>query len=141
MDRTNIMLGLIVALAFTTFFFTGYWNPSQYYADPSVYGKDDAVQDALEYLLSCPTFTYDGVGESVRVKAVVRVQAEDVGSSVSSWNVVIEFDCRNLGYGDRTGKMPVHAMNCHSIMITVREGEVVRAIIDEAWDELEQKEV
>ncbi len=53
--------------------------------------------------------------------------------------VVIEFDSRHAGYGDRTGQMLAQVITRHRAEIRVVSDNVVSAILDGQWDEITQK--
>ena len=51
----------------------------------------------------------------------------------------IDFVSRHGGYGDRTGQIVIQALTHHTIAVTIEDGKVISAIIDEKWDEVHQK--
>ena len=53
--------------------------------------------------------------------------------------MVIDFDFRYAGYGDRTGQMPAQFITRHLAEIKVVSDNVVSAILDGQWDEITQK--
>ena len=93
-------------------------------------GRDDAVKIAESYLLTCETFRFDGIKSSVTVDTVVSVQ--------SGWKIRLNSTCAHPGYGDRTVQLLLQVISSHQIQITVQEGRVSSAIIDEKWDEVSQ---
>jgi len=98
------------------------------------YTESGAVQTALEFLLNCPTFRFDGILSSIKVEDVV------VASSYPwTWNVQLSFNSAHSGYGDRTGKILLQVITPHKMWVVVQRGTVVSAVIDEIWDELNQK--
>jgi hypothetical protein len=86
-------------------------------------GRDEAVKIAESHLLTCETFRFDGIKSSVTVDTVVSVQ--------SGWRIRLNFSCAHPGYGDRTGQLLLQVISPHQIQITVQEGKVSSAIIDE----------
>jgi len=98
------------------------------------YTESGAVQTAMEFLLNCPTFRFDGIPSSIKVEEVV------VASCCPwTWNVQLSFNCAHSGYGDRTGKILLQVITPHKIWVVVQKGTVVSAVIDGIWDELNQK--
>jgi hypothetical protein len=100
---------------------------------PSTHTPEEAQQIALEWLYGCPTFKFDGIYDTVKLQWI------DTLRMPNTYEVNIGFVCGYPGYGNRTGNVMMGHSQQHNITITVREGEVTRAIIDEKWDEMSQK--
>jgi hypothetical protein len=109
------------------------WDELKQSMLPSTHTKEEAEQIALQWLYRCPTFMFDGVKDTVKV---VRV---DTLRMPNAYEVYIGFVCGYPGYGDRTGHVTLGHSQQHTIRIMVHEGLVTRAIIDEVWDEVNQK--
>ena len=52
----------------------------------------------------------------------------------------MSFKSSNAGYGDRSGEAFAQVVTTHVATVKVVNGGVVQAVIDDAWDELEQRE-
>ncbi len=129
----NKKLSLVLALMVTGLFpaLTIYaWQNK-----PVEYTEKGAVDLALYYLKNSPTFSFDGMADSVEVLGV------DTLRMPWTWEVIISFQCRQAGYGDRTGMMLAQVITPHTMRVVVSEGEVVRAVTDEAYDELNEREL
>lgn len=100
------------------------------------YTEDEAKIIAIHFLKNSPTFKFDGIPESVQVMGAYRAR-----TPIPTYLVSISFDCRHAGYGDRTGMMLAQVITPHQIGIIVEEGKVIKAVIDDKWDELNQHEV
>jgi hypothetical protein len=98
----------------------------------NIYTPERAEQTALTWLYQCPTFVFDGIPETVKVVQVMTLRMRN------TWEVSINFTCGYPGYGDRTGNVMLGHSQTHTIKITVSEGQVGRAIIDDKWDEMNQ---
>lgn len=98
----------------------------------TTYTVEMAEETALEWLNNCPTFRFDGIPETVKVKQIVPLRM------LNAWDVYIGFTCNYPGYGDRTGNVMLGHSQTHLIQVTVIEGKVTRAIIDDRWDEMKQ---
>jgi len=96
------------------------------------YTPEKAEETALKWLYGCPTFRFDGVPETVKVKEIMPLRM------LNAWEVYIDFTCGYPGYGDRTGNVMLGKTQDHTIRITVIAGQVTRAIIDDVWDEMKQ---
>jgi hypothetical protein len=109
------------------------WDELNQKPIPSNHTQEEAEQIVLEWLYGCPTFSFDGVPETVKVLKI------DTLRMPYAWQVNIGFTCNYPGYGDRTGNVMLGKAQEHIIIITVIEGKVTRAIIDDVWDETTQK--
>ncbi len=91
---------------------------------------------ALKFLKSSPTFQFDGVPDTVKIVDVQVLESYPI-----QYRVVIEFVSQYPGFGQRTGRLMLGHSQQHTIKITVVEGKVKSAVIDEVWDELNQKSI
>ena len=95
--------------------------------------EDESQRIALEYLRSSPTFTFDGMEDTLKVVSTMTHQKP------YSWQFEYEFKCRHAGYGDRSGKILAQVITSHRAEVIVEEGEVVRAVLNDKWDMLRQQ--
>jgi hypothetical protein len=101
-----------------------------------VFTEQAAVKAATRFLSEAPTYSWDGVEGSIRVLDSYKTQTPD-----AVWTVVIEFTCAHAGYGDRSGQMVATVVTDHVITVTVKDGSVVGAVVDDVWEELRQTTV
>lgn len=94
---------------------------------------DEGIDIAKEYIIKAPTFTWDGMPETL------EVQGAQEGDCTSCYVITITFDSRHGGYGDRTGMMVTQMITPHTAIVQVREGKVESATLDGRWDEMKQK--
>jgi hypothetical protein len=86
---------------------------------------------AESWIREAPTYTYDGSG----LVLVDYVQQESFPvRHVLTYN----FTSSHAGYGDRSGKVTAPVITKHTIKITIIDGTIESAIIDENWDEMGQ---
>ena len=97
---------------------------------------DDSVQIAVYFVKNSPTYQYDGMDGTLKVVEHRILESYPVQNVI-----IITFDSRHAGYGDRTGQILAQVITRHRVSVTVVEGNVVHAVIDEVWDELNQREV
>lgn len=97
---------------------------------------EEAKELALEYMMMAPTFSFDGVHGSMKIKDIVILESYPV-----QYHITITFECSQAGYGDRTGQMLAQVITSHEARVHIVQGEVVSAIIDEVWDEILQRDV
>lgn len=103
------------------------WSPGQEFTE------DGAVSTANIYLKGMPTYAFDGIADTVEVVKVEPLRMPN------TWEVTIAFTSRHSGYGDRTGQMLAPVLTSHVTRIVVSEGRVIRAVTDEAFDEMEER--
>jgi hypothetical protein len=122
--KSTKALSIIVFGLFLTASMYLYWNNLSN-------KQDEAASIALSFVKSSRTYIYDGLPETLQVKEVELVKRP------WTWAVSIVFSSRHAGYGFNTGLMSPHIP--HEIRVVVHKGEVVEAILDDIWDELEQR--
>ncbi|HXW02211.1 MAG TPA: hypothetical protein VD828_02415, partial [Candidatus Nitrosotenuis sp.] len=89
---------------------------------------------AIDFVKNAPTFAFDGVDDSLTVEDVMILESFPV-----QYVITINFESSHGGYGDRTGQFLTQAITPHTIIVTVVDGQITSAIIDDAWDEVNQE--
>ena len=139
MNKLSLVLVLIIAVAFpatSIYAWQAQLLPPQREEWTEGYTESGAIETSVHFLKNSPTYKFDGIPESINV-----LEASSMRPPAPEWLVVIEFECRHAGYGDRTGKVLAQVITPHTIIVIVKEGEVVKADIDDKWDELNQCEI
>ncbi len=90
---------------------------------------------AEEFVRSSPTFVFDGIPETLELVETLEPDIEN------AWTFVFHFDSLHAGYGDRTGEAVAQVITPHEAHITVEDGEVISALMDEQWDMIQQEMV
>lgn len=98
--------------------------------------KYDALGVAQKYIVTSPTFAFDGLPNTLDVEDVSVMESYPI-----QYKIRIAFDSTNAGFGDRTGQMLAQVMTHHKMDIIVSEGSVISAVTDDAWDELNHQYV
>jgi hypothetical protein len=93
-------------------------------------------QIALNFLKNGATYRFDGIEDSITILDYYMLESYPVQHVY-----VISFDTAHAGWGDREGTFIAQVITNHVIEITIVEGEVVSAVIDDQWDELNQEQV
>ena len=100
--------------------------------------KTDTAAMSLDvatwFVKSSPTFDFDGMEETLKIE-VVAVRE----SYPEQYEIEATYSSRHAGYGDRTDMVLAQVITLHTLNMVVSSGNVVSAIIDEEWDELNQK--
>jgi hypothetical protein len=92
------------------------------------------VKTAVDFVMSGPTFAFDGIIDSLDVDSVMIME-----SFPPQYRVIIMFDSAHGGYGNRDGQVLTQAITPHRVDVLISEGTVRSAIIDGKWDELRQQ--
>lgn len=93
--------------------------------------EEESLRIAQEFLEKSPTYRYDGANlKHVETKAL---------QCQSCWVFVFEFTCRHAGYGNRSKQMLLQVITSHTAVVTVQEGKVTSAVLDDQWDVISQK--
>lgn len=89
---------------------------------------EESRQTAQDYVTNCPTFKFDGIPETLELADTLTLRCP------SCWTFIFKFDSRHAGYGDRTDQILAQVITPHEASITVIQGEVTSAVMDERWD-------
>jgi hypothetical protein len=92
-----------------------------------------AIKKAQQFTITHPTFTFDGISQSLDVNLVSVIQ-----SKMPLYVVQVNFDSTHPGYGDRSGQILAQVIMPHTMKVMVSDYGVGSAIIDGVWDEFNQ---
>ena len=95
--------------------------------------QEESRRIAEEFLRNSPTFAFDGIEDTLRLVDTLRPRCP------YCWAFIFEFESRHAGYGDRTGQALAQVITPHQASISVEQGEVKFAVMDDKWDMLSQK--
>jgi hypothetical protein len=102
--------------------------------DPSGNTDQRAEEIARDFIVQAPTFKHDGISDTLEVTDTKALDTFPI-----QYIITITFDSANAGYGDRTGQAIEDVETPHTAVVTVINDNVVSAILDNQWDELNQK--
>lgn len=94
------------------------------------YTQENAIDEARRFIKVSPTYAFDGIEDSLEVIKVERI-------SDDTWRIFFAYTSRHAGYGDRSGQVLLPVLMEHETVVTIVAGEVVRAVTDGVYDELE----
>jgi len=97
--------------------------------------KEGSQAIAEEFVRGSPTFNFDGIEKTLKLTKTLTARCP------YCWSFTFEFDSRQAGYGDRTGKMLAQVITHHRAVIMVEQMEITSAVMDEKWDMLRQREI
>lgn len=99
----------------------------------SKFNEERSRELAREFIVSSPTFSFDGIQESL-------VLAETLYPDIEyAWQFIFEFDCRHPGYGNRADQVLAQVITPHRASIAIEKYEVISAIMDDQWDMINQE--
>lgn len=99
-------------------------------------GTADAIDAATAFVKSSPTFSFDGVPDSLDMITVNSMESYPV-----QYKIEFAFDSTHSGYGNREGQVLAQVITPHTMSIIVSEGQVISAVTDGTWDELNHQYV
>ncbi|MEZ5335357.1 MAG: hypothetical protein R2741_09015 [Methanolobus sp.] len=93
--------------------------------------EDEAKSIAEEWIVNAPTYNFDG--------SELEFQDYQVHEYIlQEQTLTYTFTSSHGGYGDRTDDMVTEVITNHTIVVTLNNGEVISALIDAKWDEVNQ---
>ncbi|MCW4013259.1 MAG: hypothetical protein NWF07_09755 [Candidatus Bathyarchaeota archaeon] len=94
------------------------------------FSEEQAIIIATDYLKGSPTFSFDGIEDTIELIGVDTIRMPN------TWSVTLGFESRHAGYGDRTDQILAQVITEHTMVIMVSNGEVIHAVTDDVFDEL-----
>ena len=102
---------------------------------PKGISQGESQEIARQYVINEPTFVFDGMGETLALVSSTTLKCP------YCWEFAYQFDCRQSGYGNRTGLMVAQVITPHTARIVVQEGKVTSAVMDGSWDMMGHKRI
>ena len=96
-------------------------------------GMEKAIQKAQEFAITHPTFSFDGIPQSLDVNLISVIE-----SKPPVYVVQLSFDSEHTGYGNRMDQVLKDLTTHHVMKVLVSDYGVGSAIIDGVWDEFNQ---
>jgi len=127
--RLGLLATLVLVFSGVSLYILGAGGSRSVNAD-----EETALDVALAFIRNGATFRFDGIAESLSVKDHTTLKSLPLQHVVT-----VVFDCRQSGYGDRTGQILAQVITPHSAVVKVVEDTVVSAVIDQRWDEMNQQ--
>ena len=103
---------------------------ASYYEDDAMI---QAIQKARQFTILHPTFTFDGIRESLDVNLVSIIQ-----TTMPVYVIQVNFNSEHPGYGSRSGQVLKDALTHHTMIVMVSGNEIGSATVDGVWDEFNQ---
>jgi len=128
---TAAIIGIIVAGVTGTYFVSAQTTLTEIPTTQEEQERSNAMEVARKYIVTSPTFAFDGLSETLDVEDVSIMESYPV-----QYRIKISFDSSHGGFGNREGQILTQIITPHKVDIIVSEGEVLSAVTDETWDEL-----
>jgi hypothetical protein len=128
--KLSLVLAILVAFAASALVLNAYDPGNEIISD-----DEAALQIAKYFTLNAPTYAFDGIDGTL-----LLVQSTSLESWPVQYIVVLSFESSHAGYGDRSDEGLAQVVTTHTVTVKVVNGEVIQAVIDDAWDELEQRD-
>jgi putative hemolysin len=94
-------------------------------------GMYEALGVAQQFIPTSPTFAFDGDINTLKTKYVGATK-----SLPSQHMIRATFESSHGGFGNREDQMLTQVITPHEMNIIVSEGNVISAVTDDTWDEL-----
>lgn len=99
-------------------------------------GARESFEIAGDFVKNSPTYLFDGY--NLRLRETNRIVCVTTPCP-DAWVFNFEFASTHAGYGDRTGQALAQVLTSHVAVVTVEDGSVVSAVLDEKWDMMRQE--
>jgi hypothetical protein len=96
----------------------------------------EAIEAALDFVRSSPTFVFDGIEDSVKLESVKMTK-----SLPPQYIIEISFESAHGGFGNREGQVLTQAITSHKMNLVAVESTVMSAVTDDVWDEMNHQYV
>lgn len=134
MNKLNILLMIMVISSVPLFLISCDDDDDSNSVEDSLWKvKKESRLVAEDFLIDSPTFTFDGIEESI------EQATEGEAAGPEKWRFLFSFYSEHEGYGDRSDEELDLNETYHEAYITVKDGEVIAAIIDDNWDMIDQE--
>lgn len=100
----------------------------------NVITEEESRDIARDFVKDSPTYEFDGF--ELEYKETLY---PEIVNSPYTWTFLYKFKSRHSGYGDRSGEFLLEVITPHEAHVTVKNGEVTRAVLDLKWDMIRQK--
>ncbi len=133
---TTVIIGVIAAIVVGAYFVSAQTTLTKIPVTQEEQERYDAIGVAEKYIVISPTFAFDGLLETLDVVDVSIMESYPV-----QYRIKVAFDSSHGGFGNREGQILTQVITPHTVDIIVSEGEVLSAVTDGQWDEMNHQYV
>ncbi|MGQ0771392.1 MAG: hypothetical protein ACT4NT_01270 [Nitrososphaerota archaeon] len=91
----------------------------------------EIAEIAKNFVMSAPTFAFDGMEDTLTIGSISVLESFPV-----QYQLEVLFTSTHGGFGNRTGQMITQVLTPHIVDVLISEGNVLSAVIDDTWDEM-----
>ncbi len=95
--------------------------------------EEKSKEIAENFVKNSATYEFDGYDLEHK-----ETLYPEIANCPSCYTFVFEFTSSHGGYGDRTGEPVTQVITPHEAHVTLENGEIVNAVLDNKWDMIEQ---
>ncbi len=126
-----LALALVLILVIAFFLLSDKKNDEEVF-DQSGFSLEESRNIAESWIKEkSPTYVHDGFD-------LILVSEKEIVSRLV-YSHLYSFQSRSAGYGDRSDEMSAQVITLHEIEIIVESGEVISAITDDVYDEINRE--
>ncbi len=122
----NLIILVLIAIVGIVLGLMVFGQADREYADHNIEDSRDIATNWME--TEAPTYVFDGSGLEL-------IEEEEVDSG--TFEFTFNFESSAAGYGDREDEPVAQVITPHTTVVTVKEGEVISAITDDVFSELD----
>jgi hypothetical protein len=128
-----IVAAIILGVISITVLLSNDFEDFQYSFNGQTENDSEKIIDiAKQFVITSPTFSYDGIPDSLEVKIT------SADSSNTKFLLEGKFKTLHTGYGNRENSDLPEDITLHTIVVSVVDENIIFAVIDNRWDELNQ---
>lgn len=139
LKRSTILILIIIAVIIAIVALALYSQLSCPIEKPSTLAnrvnEEESLNIAQQFLENSLTYKFDGIEETLKHEETLTLRCP------YCWQFIFTFNSRQAGYGNRTGQMLAQVITPHTARITIEQGEVTYAVLDNKWDMLQQEKI
>lgn len=91
----------------------------------------EIAEIARNFVVAAPTFAFDGMEDTLSIGSISVLESFPV-----QYQLEVSFTSTHGGFGNRTGQIVTQALTPHVVDVLISEGNVISAVIDDTWDEM-----
>lgn len=96
--------------------------------DTKAVSFEESQTVAENFAKNTSTYKFDGMD--------LKLESSEILRCPSCWDFIYFFQSRQAGYGDRKGQFLAQVITPHTLRVTMEKGEVVAAVVDGTYNEL-----
>ena len=129
MNRFFLIFIVYVVIVFSALIV---WQQTNFGATGVYYGSAESQKIAEEWILdNSPTYRFDGFD--------LKIADSETGRCFSCFEFTFSFQSRQAGYGNREGQILAQVITSHTMVVAVRQVQVIKVVTDQKYDEMKRE--